>query len=187
MTFTPKKYQLITTVFQAAILCLFNENQEQTNEEIRSKTGLTQELFKAAMMKFCNPQVKLLLKQNAKKPVFEDGEKININPKFASNSIRCNLIPQKVVKKKTSEATPEESAQAKQIARERQFVVQAHTVKVMKAQKTYRFQNLVTDVIRNITMFRADPKMVKEQIEVLIRDEYMKRDDNDKTVLIYLP
>lgn len=57
----------------------------------------------------------------------------------------------------------------------------------MKAQKTYRFQNLVTDVIRNITMFRADPKMVKEQIEVLIRDEYMKRDDNDKTVLIYLP
>lgn len=36
-------------------------------------------------------------------------------------------------------------------------------------------------------MFRADPKMVKEQIEVLIRDEYMKRDDNDKTVLIYLP
>ena len=57
----------------------------------------------------------------------------------------------------------------------------------MKAQKTYRFQMLVNDVIRNITMFKADPKMVKEQIEVLIRDEYMKRDDNDRTVLIYLP
>ena len=57
----------------------------------------------------------------------------------------------------------------------------------MKAQKTYRYQTLVTDVMRNITMFKADPKMVKEQIEVLIRDEYMKRDDNDRTVLIYLP
>ena len=66
-------------------------------------------------------------------------------------------------------------------------MVQAHTVKVMKAQKTYRFTNLVNDVIRNITMFRADPKMVKEQIEVLIRDEYTKRDDNDKALLIYLP
>lgn len=66
-------------------------------------------------------------------------------------------------------------------------MVQAHTVKVMKAQKTYRFQNLVNDVIRNITMFRADPKMVKEQIEVLIRDEYMKRDERDKATLIYLP
>jgi hypothetical protein len=57
----------------------------------------------------------------------------------------------------------------------------------MKAQKTYRFQNLVNDVIRNITMFRADPKMVKEQIEVLIRDEYMKRDERDKATLVYLP
>jgi len=66
-------------------------------------------------------------------------------------------------------------------------VVQAHIVKVMKAQKQYRFQNVVTDVIRNITMFRADPKMVKEQIEVLIRDEYMKRDDNDRANLIYIP
>ena len=30
MTFTPKKYQLITNVFQATILCLFNENEEST-------------------------------------------------------------------------------------------------------------------------------------------------------------
>ena len=66
-------------------------------------------------------------------------------------------------------------------------MVQAHIVKVMKAQKQYRFQNVVTDVIRNVTMFRADPKMVKEQIEVLIRDEYMKRDDNDRANLIYIP
>ena len=91
------------------------------------------------------------------------------------------------MKKKTVEATVEETAAAKQIARERQFVVQAHIVKVMKAQKTYRYQNVITDVIRNISMFRADPKQVKEQIEVLIRDEYMKRQDNDKSVLVYLP
>lgn len=46
--------------------------------------------------------------------------------------------------------------------------MQAHIVKVMKAQKTYSFQLVVNDVIRNITMFKADPKVVKEQIEVLI-------------------
>jgi len=71
--------------------------------------------------------------------------------------------------------------------KERTFVVQAHIVKVMKAQKQYRFQNVVTDVIRNITMFRADPKMVKERVEVLIRGGYMKRDDNDRANLIYIP
>ena len=57
------------------------------------------------MMRFCAPNVKLLLKENAKKPVFGENEKIKINPAFTSNSIRCNLIPQKVVKKKTAEAT----------------------------------------------------------------------------------
>ena len=41
--------------------------------------------------------------------------------------------------------------------------------------------------MRNITMFKCDPKMLKEQIEVLIRDEYMKRDENNRAVLIYLP
>ena len=46
---------------------------------------------------------------------------------------------------------------------------------------------MVTDVIRNITMFKGDPKMVKEQIEVLIRDEYMKRDEKDRALLIYVP
>ena len=56
------------------------------------------------MMSFCNPKVKLLLKEISK-PVFGENEKIKINPAFTSNSIRCNLIPQKVVKKKTAEAT----------------------------------------------------------------------------------
>ena len=49
------------------------------------------------------------------------------------------------------------------------------------------FQSLQTDVMRNITMFKADPKMIKEQIEVLISQDYMKRNDNDKAMLIYVP
>lgn len=36
-------------------------------------------------------------------------------------------------------------------------------------------------------MFKADPHMIKEQIEVLIQGDYMKRDENDRTKLIYLP
>ena len=61
------------------------------------------------MMRFCDPKIKVLLKE-VKKPVFGEQEKIKINPAFASNSIRCVLIPQKQVKKKTTEVTEEESA-----------------------------------------------------------------------------
>jgi len=36
-------------------------------------------------------------------------------------------------------------------------------------------------------MFKADPKVIKEQIETLIQQEYMRRDEKDRTNLIYLP
>jgi len=45
----------------------------------------------------------------------------------------------------------------------------------------------VQDVIRNITLFKADPKMIKEQIEHLIANDYMKRDANERALLIYVP
>ena len=109
MQYTAKKYQLIVNVFQASILCLFNDDEEVTCSQIRQRTGLGPEQFRAAMMRFCDPKVKVLLKE-VNKPVFGEHEKIKVNPKFASNSIRCNLIPQKVVKKKNTEATAEESA-----------------------------------------------------------------------------
>ena len=57
----------------------------------------------------------------------------------------------------------------------------------MKAKKTYKLVALRNDVIANMNMFRPDPIMVKEQIERLIEREYMKRDQNDRTVLIYVP
>jgi len=109
MTYTAKKYQLITNVFQASILCLFNEAEEISCSQIMEKTAMGQEQFRLAMMRFCDPKVKVLNKE-INKPVFGEHEKIKINTKFTSNSIRCNLIPQKVVKKKTTEATAEESA-----------------------------------------------------------------------------
>ena len=148
---------------------------------------MPKENFNAGMMQLCNPKVKLLLKQFNKPDFSKDEELIKVNPKFAQNNIRQQLIPQRVYKKKTTEKTEEEAKQEKTVMKERTFVIQAHAVKVMKAQKTYRYQNLVTDIIRNITMFKADPKMIKEQIEVLIRDEYMKRDENERAKLIYLP
>ncbi len=86
-------------------------------------------------MMLCNPKFKVLMKEQAKKPVFGEDEKITVNPAFASNSIRLSLLPVKSVKKKSVEPTAEESAAQKQVNKERQFVIQANAVKIMKAKK----------------------------------------------------
>ena len=60
------------------------------------------------MMKLCDPKIKMLLKE-VNKPTFGENEKIKVNMAFKSSNIRNLLIPQKVIKKKTTEATPEET------------------------------------------------------------------------------
>ena len=55
----------------------------------------------------------------------------------------------------------------------------------MKTKKTYKMVHLTADIISNISMFKADPRMIKEQIDNLIEREYMKREENDRTVLVY--
>ena len=159
--YTQKKYQLVVNVFQAAILCLFNNGDNITCQQIKDTTHMPEENFKAGMMRMCDPKIKLL-KKEVNKPVFNPNEKININPAFKSQNIRLSLIPVKTHKKKNTQETAEEAAATKQVIKERTFVIQAHAVKVMKAQKSYRYQNLTTDIIRNITMFKAEPKMIKE-------------------------
>ena len=72
------------------------------------------------------------------------------------------MIPQKQFKKKSVDPTADEVTQAQQIHSERQYVIQAQAVKVMKTKKTYKMVALVGDIIKNISMFRADPKMIKE-------------------------
>ena len=160
---TSKRYQLIVSVSQAAILCLFNEQEEITCADIKAQTSILEHVFKPAMMRFCDPKIKLLIKK-VNKPIFGADEPIKINPRYTSNTIRVNLIPKGTLKKKVVGKTDEEKKIEEQVKKERTFVVQAHIVKVMKAQKQYKFLQLTTDVIRNISMFKADPSLVKEQI-----------------------
>ena len=46
----------------------------------------------------------------------------------------------------------------------------------MKTQKKYKLIHLKNDIISNISMFKPDPQMIKEQIDHLIEREYMERD-----------
>ena len=64
------------------------------------------------MKRLCDPKVRVLMKEVAKKPIFGEQEKIRANAKFTSQQIRQVLIPVKVVKKKTVEPTAEEVKQA---------------------------------------------------------------------------
>ena len=91
-----RKYQLTTNVFQATILCLFNDKDELTCQEIKQETQIEDQRFKEAMLVFCNPKMGLLEKEQKKKVSFPDNEKIRPNPLFKHALLKLNLIPRRV-------------------------------------------------------------------------------------------
>lgn len=186
-TFTAKKFQVICNVFQASVLSLYNDEDVLTYKELLERTNIQEEYMKPALIQLCNPKVRILDKA-VKKPTFDDpDEKIKINLKFNSNNIRVNVVPQASAKKKTNEKDKDELANDAAVKTERQVIIQATSVKILKTRKTIAYQELITENLGMITMFKAQPAMIKEQIEVLIQRGYMERDPKNKKMLIYLP
>ena len=150
-----KKYLVQVNVYQAVILSLFNEHQSLTFSEIKEKCQLEQQDMMDALLKLCSPNSKVLLKDNQKKPQFEPSENIQVNDKFQSNSIRVNLVPQismNKIQQGGGKAAGIDDLD-KEVAKERQHVIDAVTVRIMKMRKTEKANDLMAEIIRQIKIF----------------------------------
>ena len=45
---------------------------------------------------------------------------------------------------------------------------------------------IVAETVRQVSTFTPEPKQIKKAIEMLIEREYLKRDENDSNVYMYL-
>ena len=66
-------------------------------------------------------------------------------------------------------------------------VFQEAIVKIMKMRKKIANAALQTELVEILkNMFLPSKKMIKEQIEWLIENKYMRRDDNNINMFIYI-
>ena len=118
--------------------------------------------FKDGMMKLCEPKKNILTKSNPKKPTFTNIDYVMFNKEHKNRAAKINYIPSKSKKKKTLEPTTEELSMQKRIRKERAFIIQTKIVKIMKSYKTYNVQQLIVEVISHVSMFTAEPEMIKD-------------------------
>jgi len=111
---TPYTFQV--SVYQMAILLLFNEKDTQTYEDVLSATQLTNEVHDAAMGILLKAKI-LLMKPDGDKP--GPGKTFHLNYDFKSKKIRVNLN----ISTKT-ESKQEEADTNKTIEEDRQLVLQ---------------------------------------------------------------
>lgn len=182
---TAKNYTLVTNCYQSVILFLFNKYQSLTYNQIKEYTAIPEAELNPALIYLCNPKQKILDKENKKEPKFQPNEKVSVFLNFQNPNLKVNFIPAITHKKK--EAVDQKPNVDPDIEIERRNIIDAVVVRIMKARKTEKHNQLLEDVMKQITIFMPQPQMIKQRIESLIEREYLKRDDADRSKYIYLP
>jgi cullin 1 len=83
-------------------------------------------------------------------------------------------------------AALEESNNPKRVEEDRSIAIEASIVRIMKARKTLGHQQLIGEVLTQLSFFRPQPKVIKRRIEALIDRDYLERDADNSNVYKYL-
>ncbi|UPK97134.1 hypothetical protein LCI18_008069 [Fusarium solani-melongenae] len=169
---TPYTFQV--SIYQMAILLLFNEKDNNSYEDMLSATQLSSEVLDQALAVILKAKVLIMSGPTGEKP--KPGKTFRLNYDFKSKKIRVNLNLGGI-----KEAKQEEAETNKTIEEDRKLVLQSAIVRIMKARKKMKHTQLVSETINQIRS-RFVPKVsdIKKCIEILLDKEYLERLDDDE-------
>ncbi|CAG2172655.1 unnamed protein product, partial [Oppiella nova] len=190
------KFDLDVTTFQMAVLFVWNDRpfDKISYENLRLATELPDpELRKTLWSLIAFPKLKrqVLVCESDVKSVkdFDDSTLFAINQEFSvikngksQRRGKVNLIGRLQL---ATEKCREEDNES--IVRLRILRTQEAIVTIMKMRKTMTNAQLQTELVEILkNMFLPSKKMIKEQIEWLIEHRYMRRDDDNIGLFIYM-
>ncbi|KAL2266918.1 hypothetical protein VTJ83DRAFT_4195 [Remersonia thermophila] len=166
-------YTFQVSIYQMAILLLFNDKDTHTYDEIASTTQLNPDALDPSLGILLKAKVLNLDSGSAAK--LGPGAVFSLNYDFKNKKYRVNLnVGMK------SETKQEEVETNKTIEEDRKLLLQSAIVRIMKARKRMKHQQLVSETINQIRG-RFVPKVgdIKKCIEILLDKEYLERLDDD--------
>lgn len=167
-----QRYILMTSSFQMSVLVQYNNHDTLSLSELVTATSIPKELISQVLA--------ILVK--AKILINEESEQYDLNPGFKSKKIRVNL--NQPIK---AEVRAEATEVLKNVDEDRKYVIQATIVRIMKARKSMKNQQLIQEVISQISQ-RFAPKIpdIKKAIDTLLEKEYIERVDGTRDTFAYV-
>jgi len=177
------------SIIQACILSVYNIQQTWTWGEIKMKFKEIPEDVLLHHFKALYYGNKAIIVKQVKKPAFEsDDETLKLNKNFDSASVRVNLVPAPFTKKsKGGEGASREENEA--VQKSRGEIIKMKIVKIMKTNqgKNVKMNDICSQVKdMSSNFFIAQPVAVKREIEWLIQNSYMKRDEKIRNEFTYM-
>jgi len=179
--FGSKKHELNVSTFQMCILLLFNKNQTLSFKEIQEGTTIPLQDLKRNLYTLSCAKYKILNKEpNNNK--FAPTDNFSFNAEFKSKLFRVKVNPVAM-----GDSAKERETINEKINEDRKHLIEAAVVRVMKARNRLEHNNLVSEVIKQLSSrFNPPVNVIKKRIESLIEREYLERDKADRRIYVYM-
>jgi cullin 1 len=174
-----KRFDLVMNTYQALILMLFNDTDSLSVEDICLRLKLEESFVKKLLATFIFSKFKVLSKSgSSENKSIENSDVISVNDGFS--------VPHRKVKIPPPTAGTEETHNKGKVEEDRSFSIEAAIVRTMKTRKVLQHQQLVAEVVHQLTLFKPNPKVIKQRIENLIEREFLERDAENQNLYKYL-
>jgi len=184
--FEKGKKDLLLHTYQMCIMMMYNNSLSFTYEEIKKATSIPEQELERHLLSLAHPKVRILKKTPNNKSIANDHV-------FTYNTQYVSKLKRVKVPLLSAKATPSTTGVKKEgdlpdsVLEARKNRVEAALVRVMKARKTLEHNNLIEEVVKQLTSrFPVEPGFIKKRIESLIEREYIERDKENRRVYHYL-
>jgi cullin 1 len=173
--FGKKSYDFQVSTLQAIALDAMNDGVTMTYEELQRKLNIEEAILKPLLHSLSCAKYRVINKS-------PPGNKINNTDSFTANAkFTCNMR-----KIRIPMASLDATLNTKRVEEDRSIAIEAAIVRIMKARKTLQHQQLLSEVLAQLSFFNPNPRVVKKRIEALIDREYLERSADNAHVYNYL-